>query len=89
MHKDPHLYRLNVGLRLTLEYLAISSSSESHVHSPLSKSIFKHEYLIHKDPRLYTLRRDTRGDLTRIRTGLNSHKEITSPSIQNLKVLSL
>ena len=42
----------NVGLTLTLEYLTISTSSESPfstlVQYPLSGNIFKHEYLTHK-----------------------------------------
>jgi len=46
----------NVGLRLTLEYLTISPSSESHssttlIHSPSSGSILKPEYMTH-DPSL-------------------------------------
>ena len=45
----------NVGLRLTLEYLTISSSSEGPSstlkHSPSSGSILKLEYIIH-DPSL-------------------------------------
>jgi len=45
----------NVRLKLTLEYLTISPSSESPsstlIHSPSSGSIFKPEYIIH-DPLL-------------------------------------
>jgi len=46
----------NVGLRLTLEYLTISPSSESHssttlIHSPSSGSILNVEYITH-DPSL-------------------------------------
>jgi len=48
----------NVGLRLTLEYLTISSSSEGPSstlkHSPSSGSILKLEYIIH-DPSLVPL----------------------------------
>jgi len=46
----------NVGLRLTLEYLTISPSSESHsfttlIHFPSSGNILKSEYITH-DPLL-------------------------------------
>jgi len=48
-------FLLNVGLRLTLEYLSISPSSMSPsstlIHSPLSRSILKPEYITH-DPSL-------------------------------------
>ena len=50
------LFLPNVGLRLILEYLTISPSSESPSSTlilfPSSRSIFKHEYLTHKQPSL-------------------------------------
>jgi len=76
----------NVGLRLTLEYLTISPSSESLsstlIHSPSSRSILKPEYIIH-DPSLvlpFTHLNGTRLLETSIRKTFDTGSNCTRPS---------
>jgi len=76
----------NVGLRLTLEYLTISPSSESPsstlIHSPSSGNILKPEYITH-DPSLvppFTHLNETCLPETSIRKTFDTRLNCTCPS---------